>query len=160
MKNRHRATALIAVAIAVVTVVMISRQDDDAPAADPATTETAAPSDCGTCTSACPAAGASARVEKLPRLLDLGSDQCVPCKQMAPILEELARDWSDCMIVELVDVRKDPKVSEKYGIRVIPTQLFFDAEGRELFRHEGFISREGILSRWKELGMDMTSPED
>ena len=98
-----------------------------------------------------PAAEAAA----LPRLLDLGADKCVPCKMMAPILEELKETYAGTMTVEFIDVWKDPSAARPYGIKVIPTQIFFAADGTELFRHEGFYSREEILAKWRELGVEL-----
>lgn len=95
----------------------------------------------------------------LPILLDLGSDQCIPCKEMAPILEELKAVYTGKFQVEIVDVRKDPMIATVYNIQLIPTQIFLDASGKELFRHEGFYSKEDILSKWKELGFEMTQTE-
>lgn len=95
----------------------------------------------------------------LPKLLDLGSDECIPCKLMAPILEELKTEYSGKFEVEFLDVRKDPALGTAYNIQLIPTQIFFDASGKELFRHEGFYSREDILAKWKELGIEMTNTE-
>ena len=91
--------------------------------------------------------------EALPRLVDLGADQCVPCKMMAPILEELSKECADTFDVEFIDVWKNPKAGEEYGIRMIPTQIFYDAEGNELFRHEGFFGKEEILAKWQEYGV-------
>jgi len=91
----------------------------------------------------------------LPRLLDLGAGKCIPCKMMAPILEELKHAYAETFKTEFVDVWQDPEPGRKYGIRVIPTQIFFDADGKELFRHEGFFSKEDILAKWKELGVDL-----
>lgn len=88
-----------------------------------------------------------------PRLLDLGADKCVPCKMMAPILAELKETYADVLTVEFIDVWQDPDAARPYGIRVIPTQIFFAADGTELFRHEGFYSREDILAKWRELGV-------
>jgi len=92
----------------------------------------------------------------LPRLVDLGADKCIPCKMMAPILEELKKEYEGRLIVEFIDVWKNPDEAPKYGIKLIPTQIFFDASGKELFRHEGFFSREDILSKWKEFGVDLS----
>jgi thioredoxin 1 len=91
----------------------------------------------------------------LPRLVDLGSDKCIPCKKMAPILEGLSKEYRGSLIVEVLDVRKDPALGQKWGIRVIPTQIFLDASGEERFRHEGFMGREAILGKWKELGVEL-----
>jgi thiol-disulfide isomerase/thioredoxin len=91
---------------------------------------------------------------RLPRLLDLGSDRCIPCKMMAPILEELEEEYGSIFEVEVIDVRKNREVGVDYGIRVIPTQIFFDASGKEVFRNQGFMSKEDILMKWSELGVD------
>lgn len=93
----------------------------------------------------------------VPRLVDLGADKCIPCKQMAPILENLKKEYAGRMDVEFIDVWKNPRAGQLYGVRMIPTQIFFDAEGKELFRHQGFYSREDILGKWKELGIDVES---
>jgi thioredoxin 1 len=95
--------------------------------------------------------------QALPRLVDLGSDTCIPCKMMVPVLDELQKEYAGRLSVEFYDVRKDPSVGARYGIRVIPTQIFYDAAGNERFRHEGFFSKEDILTKWKELGMDLRS---
>ncbi|MFB0552866.1 MAG: organomercurial lyase [Phycisphaerae bacterium] len=92
----------------------------------------------------------------LPRLVDLGADKCIPCKMMAPILEELKSEYEGTLKVEFIDVWKNPAEAPKYGIKLIPTQIFFDASGKELFRHEGFFSKEDILSKWKEFGVDLS----
>ncbi|MBD3236016.1 MAG: thioredoxin fold domain-containing protein [Candidatus Eisenbacteria bacterium] len=90
-----------------------------------------------------------------PLLVDLGSDKCIPCRMMAPILESLAEEFADCFDVVVIDVRQDRTAAGRYGIRVIPTQIFYDAEGRELFRHQGFLSREQILAQWESLGIEL-----
>ena len=91
--------------------------------------------------------------QPLPKLLDLGATKCIPCKKMAPILEELKKEYAGKMEVEFIDVWQNPDAGAKYGIRLIPTQIFYDATGKELFRHEGFFGREDILGKWKELGV-------
>jgi thioredoxin 1 len=80
----------------------------------------------------------------LPRLVDLGAGKCIPCKRMAPILEALKLDYAGTVNVQFIDVWKDPAAGKPYGIRLIPTQVFFDRAGRERFRHEGFFGREDI----------------
>ena len=59
------------------------------------------------------------------------------------------------MEVVYVDLRNDRSAAKRYGIRMIPTQIFYDGEGKELFRREGFIAKEDILAKWKELGVDL-----
>lgn len=91
----------------------------------------------------------------LPRLVDLGAGKCIPCKMMAPILEELKKTLAGTLDLQFIDVWENPDAGKKYGVNVIPTQIFYDAQGRELFRHEGFMGREDILAKWKELGFEL-----
>jgi len=98
-----------------------------------------------------------APTQKLPRLVDLGAKTCIPCKMMAPILEELRNEYKGKLQVEFIDVWENQSAGGQYGIRVIPTQIFFDPSGKELFRHVGFISKEDILSKWQELGFNLTT---
>ena len=91
----------------------------------------------------------------LPRLLELGADKCIPCKMMAPILAELRQEYAGQLQVDFIDVWKNENAGEDYGVRVIPLQIFFGADGRELFRHEGFFAKEDILAKWRELGVEL-----
>ncbi len=90
----------------------------------------------------------------LPQLVDVGSDQCIPCIQMAPILEQLRKDFSGKMTVTFVDAWKNRQEANNYNVRMIPTQIFYAPDGRELYRHTGFFSRHDILNKWLELGYD------
>jgi thioredoxin 1 len=91
----------------------------------------------------------------LPVLVDLGADRCVPCRMMAPILEELKKEYKGKLDVVFYDVWKDSAPAQKYKINYIPTQIFLDENGKELYRHVGFYSKEAILDKWKELGYDL-----
>jgi len=97
----------------------------------------------------------AAEPSKLPKLVDLGADKCIPCKAMAPILKDLKTDYAGRMDVEFIDVWKNPDAGKAHKIKLIPTQIFFDASGKERFRHEGFYGKEDILAKWKELGVDI-----
>ena len=96
----------------------------------------------------------------LPRLVDLGAGKCIPCKMMAPILEELKTEYAGILRVDFIDVWEDPDKAKEYGIKIIPTQIFYDASGKELFRHEGFFSKTDILTKWKELGIDIGQKQE
>ncbi len=74
---------------------------------------------------------------------------------MAPILEELRVEHDQRLEVIFVDVWKNPDAGKPYGVEIIPTQIFFDGSGRELWRHQGFISKRDILANWKRLGHDL-----
>jgi len=91
----------------------------------------------------------------LPALIDIGAGTCIPCKLMAPILEELKKELAGRLVVQFLDLNKYPGVAKIYDIRVMPTQIFYDASGKELFRHEAFYSKEDILSQWKDFGVDL-----
>lgn len=95
----------------------------------------------------------STEVKRLPKLLELGSHSCIPCKMMMPILDTFRAVHAGGLDVEFIDVWKDRDAGEKYGIRSIPTQIIYDADGKELFRHTGFWSREDIEAKFKELGI-------
>lgn len=94
----------------------------------------------------------SGETKNLPRLVDLGADKCIPCKMMAPILADLKKEYAGRLEVIFIDVWKNRDAGKPYGIQIIPTQIFFSAGGKELFRHQGFFSKEDILAKWKELG--------
>jgi thioredoxin 1 len=100
--------------------------------------------------------GATLQVAR-PRLLDLGATKCIPCKRMAPILEELKEEYAGRMEVDFIDVWENRDAAGRYRIESIPTQIFFDASGKELYRHQGFIAKDDILKKWRELGIDITN---
>lgn len=92
-----------------------------------------------------------------PRLVDLGAKSCVPCRMMAPILDDLKANYSDRFQTIFIDVWERPEAGQQFRIRMIPTQIFYDGDGRELGRHEGFMSKEDILGTWRRLGYDFGS---
>ena len=100
----------------------------------------------------------SAQPAGIPRLVDLGADKCIPCKAMAPILVELRKEYAGRLQVDFIDVWKNPSAGDPYRIYAIPTQIFFDGDGKELTRHEGFLSKADILATWKRFGYDFSSP--
>ncbi|WP_432823890.1 thioredoxin family protein [Trichloromonas sp.] len=101
-------------------------------------------------------AGISSAAEKLPHLIDLGADKCIPCKMMAPILDELGTEFAGQLKVTFIDVWKNRDQGAEYGVRMIPTQIFYDPDGKELYRHQGFFGKEEILTKWRELGYEFT----
>lgn len=90
--------------------------------------------------------------QTLPKLIDVGADKCIPCIKMAPILEALKKDYSGRMDVEFVDAWKRREDAARYQVKMIPTQIFYDEKGKELYRHTGFYGRDDILGKWQELG--------
>jgi len=100
-------------------------------------------------TPAQPLAAASGRIT----MIDLGATECIPCKMMAPIIEELKKEYVGRADIIFIDVWKNPEQAKKYGIRAIPTQIFFDADGREVHRNTGFMDKKRIVEVLTRLGV-------
>lgn len=88
-----------------------------------------------------------------PTVADFGARTCIPCKKMAPILEELNRELKGKANVTFTDVWATPSLAQDYRVQMIPTQIFFDAKGKEVKRHMGFIDKSSILKELKAAGM-------
>jgi thioredoxin 1 len=130
MKNAWKIAVVCLVVAAVAGVLVLKKSRVPAPPETPATTG-------------------------LPRLVDLGSVECIPCKMMAPILEEMKTEYAGRLVVEFIDVNVNRAAATRYGIKLIPTQVFFDASGVEVDRNEGFISKEDILARFEKRGVSL-----
>jgi thioredoxin 1 len=154
MKTPLKIAIVAALAVTVVAAVVLKQNKSKAPAETSAVV-LAAGTNAPTENTGDPAAPVVKA--KLPKLLDLGAGKCIPCKMMAPILEELKKEYAGRMNVEFIDVWQNPDAGKPYGIEVIPTQIFYDADGKELFRHVGFFAKEDILGKWKELGVDVAA---
>lgn len=86
--------------------------------------------------------------------LDIGAHKCVPCKMMAPIIKELAVAYEGKVAIAFIDVWEYPEEAKKYNIRTIPTQIFYDENGKEVFRHTGFYNKDEILTQFSNLGIN------
>ncbi len=138
--------AIITAVVAALTVAVVALKFTGADGA--AGGGEAAAKSAGSAESARSAAG-------LPTMLELGSTTCVPCKMMESVLDSLREKYSKRLRVEFVDVTQNRDVGFKYKIKLIPTQIFLDASGNEVFRHEGFFPEEEIVAKWRELGVDL-----
>jgi thioredoxin 1 len=94
-----------------------------------------------------------ARRSGKPSLIDFGAGGCSACDRMTPILDELGKTYRDQCNVLFVSVREDPVLGNRYGVRSIPVQVLFDAQGQEVHRHVGFWARDMIVAKCKELGL-------
>ena len=92
-------------------------------------------------------------VKGMVTMLDLGAKSCIPCKMMAPILEKLEKDYKGKAAIVFIDVWKEPDQAKRFGIRASPTQIFYDKEGKEVYRHEGFMSENAIVTQLKDMGI-------
>ncbi len=86
-------------------------------------------------------------------MVDLGAKKCIPCKMMAPILEKLDKTYSGKASIAFIDVWKNNKQAKRFGIRGIPTQIFFDKEGTEVYRHVGFMDEKAIVTQLTKMGV-------
>ena len=89
----------------------------------------------------------------LPKLLDFGAGKCIPCKAMAPILKELTEEYKGRVIIKVIEVYDERELTQNNRIRLIPTQIFFDAKNKEIFRHEGFMNKEQIKKVFEKMGV-------
>ena len=89
-------------------------------------------------------------VKNMVTMVDLGADKCVPCKLMAPIIDKLAVEYRGKAAIVFIDVWKNPEQAKKYGIRTIPTQIFYEENGKERYRHVGFMSEKEI-KKWLDM---------
>jgi thioredoxin 1 len=90
----------------------------------------------------------------LVNLVDLGSDYCLPCKMMTPIMTKVEKDYKGKAAVVYINIEKFPDQAKHFGIRVIPTQIFYDKKGKEVYRHEGFLSEKDIVAQFKKMGVN------
>ncbi|MGE4298630.1 MAG: thioredoxin family protein [Desulfovibrionaceae bacterium] len=86
-------------------------------------------------------------------MIDLGAKACIPCKMMQPILAELEREYEGRAAIVFIDVWENTEMPQRYGLRAIPTQIFYDAQGKEQYRHEGFFDKASIEGVLKSLGV-------
>ncbi len=86
-------------------------------------------------------------------MVDIGAKECIPCKTMAPIMESLEKEYHGRAAIVFIDVWKNRDQGKRFGIRSIPTQIFYDKNGKEVYRHEGFLAKESIIAKLEELGV-------
>jgi thioredoxin 1 len=87
-------------------------------------------------------------------MIDLGAKKCIPCKMMAPIMEKMEKVYQGKAAVVFIDVWENQEQAGRFGIRTIPTQIFFDREGKEVYRHVGFMGEEAIVAQLKKMGVE------
>ena len=82
--------------------------------------------------------------------LELGSEGCKPCEAMKPVMQAVRERYGDQVEVVFYDVRKDPAMAREYGVTLIPTQVFLGPDGKEFYRHQGYLPLsmvEAVLHR-------------
>jgi thioredoxin 1 len=92
-------------------------------------------------------------VKGMVTMVDIGAGSCIPCKIMAPILEKMKNEYAGRAEVIFLDVRYDRTAGERFGIQAIPTQIFFDKDGKEVLRHVGVMTESQIIGQFKQMGV-------
>ena len=90
-------------------------------------------------------------VRDMVTVVDLGAKTCIPCKMMVPVLDAMEKQYQGKAAIVFIDVREAPEQATKFGIRAIPTQIFFDKTGKEVYRHEGFLEEKPFSERLDKL---------
>jgi len=92
-------------------------------------------------------------VKGMVTMVDLGAKTCIPCKMMAPIMEKMEKVYQGKAAIIFIDVWENREQAGRFGISIIPTQIFFDPKGKEVYRHVGFMSEEAIVAQLQKMGV-------
>jgi thioredoxin 1 len=96
-----------------------------------------------------------ARASGKPSVVDFGATGCRPCDMMAPILATLKEKYAGKVNVLFVHVKEQEILASRYGVQSIPIQVFFDKDGKEIFRHSGFYPQAEIEKKLVEMGVKL-----
>ena len=92
----------------------------------------------------------------VPKLLDLGATSCIPCRMMASVLDDLSKEYKGKLDVEFIDVWQNQAAAQEYGVQSIPTQIFYDANGNEIYRHVGYFPKEDVIQAFQSHGVNLS----
>lgn len=159
MKKVIIVLALAVLAVGGAAFYMQTDAGTPAPVTAPATEEAAPAESSSNASTPSAAELISGKPQQVPvpgmvTLVDLGAKSCIPCRMMAPILKELSQEYEGRAAIVFIDVWENPDVTPEFGLRAIPTQIFYDAEGKERMRHEGFMDKDAIEAKLKQLGVE------
>ena len=93
-------------------------------------------------------------VKGMVTMIDLGAKKCIPCKMMAPILAKMEKQYEGKAAIVFIDVWKHNEQAKRFGIRAIPTQIFYNETGNEVYRHVGFMDEKAIINQLKKMGVE------
>ena len=95
------------------------------------------------------------KTKRLPRIVDVGGENCIPCKLMVPLLDELRAEYKGKLEVITISKDKDPDALKRYRVSTIPTQILYGPDGREIARHFGFFAKEDIVAAFEGKGIKL-----
>ncbi len=93
-------------------------------------------------------------VKGMVTMIDLGAKKCIPCKMMAPILAKMEKQFEGKAAIVFIDVWIHNEQARRFGIRAIPTQIFYSETGKEVYRHVGFMDETAIINQLKKMGVE------
>ncbi|MCD6185471.1 MAG: thioredoxin family protein [Deltaproteobacteria bacterium] len=93
-------------------------------------------------------------VKGMVTMIDLGAKKCIPCRMMLPIMEKMEKAYKKNAAIVFIDVWENKDQAKRFGVRAIPTQIFFNPEGKEVYRHVGFMSEKEIVAQFKKMGVE------
>ncbi len=86
-------------------------------------------------------------------MIDLGAKKCIPCKMMAPIMVKMEKAYEGKADIVFIDVWENKQPAQRFKVRAIPTQIFFNAQGEEVYRHVGFLDEKSIIDQMTKMGV-------
>jgi len=92
-------------------------------------------------------------IKGMVTMIDLGAKKCIPCKMMAPILEKVEKEYEGKAAIVFIDVWKHRDEAKRFHIQAIPTQIFYDRDGNEVYRHVGFMDEAAIVAQLRKMGV-------
>ncbi len=92
----------------------------------------------------------------LPRMVEIGSDSCATCIAMQQVVADLRTHHAGRLEVVSINLRQYPEQVQVWRVKFIPTQVFLDGQGRELYRHVGYLPRPAVEERFAALGFPLT----
>jgi thioredoxin 1 len=92
-------------------------------------------------------------VKGMVTMIDLGAKKCIPCKMMAPIMEKMEKVYKGKAVIAFIDLWEHREPINRFGIRSIPTQIFFDKDAKEVYRHVGFLAEKDIVAQLEKMGV-------
>jgi len=87
-----------------------------------------------------------------PVLVDFGSNKCIPCRELRPILKEVEKELAGKAHVLVIDVYNFGKLAREHRVQLIPTLIFFNSSGKEIYRHMGVWDKKSIIDKLKSTG--------
>jgi len=92
-------------------------------------------------------------VKGMVTMVDVGAKACIPCKMMVPIMEKMEKVYQGKAAIIFIDVWVNREQAPRFGVSAIPTQIFYDPKGKEVYRHVGFMSEEAIVAQLQKMGV-------